>query len=77
MTPPCAPFRRAVLRPRVLKRPDVVLHGHAHRGTFRGFIGDVPVYNVAIEVMKRDFFVFELGDEGLRPLEQRLESAAD
>ena len=47
-------------------RPDVVLHGHAHRGTFAGEIGEVPVYNVAIEVMRRDFFVFELGDDGLR-----------
>src|SRR5919201_5554959 len=49
-------------------RPDVVLHGHAHRGTFEGFIGDVPVYNVALEVMQRDFFVFELDGHGLRPL---------
>src|SRR5947199_7741361 len=47
-------------------RPDVVLHGHAHRGTFEGEIGEVPVYNVAVEVMRRDFFVFELGDGGLR-----------
>src|SRR5919197_6661401 len=51
------------------RRPDVVLHGHAHRGTFEGFIGDVPVYNVAVEVMQRDFFVFELGDGGLRPID--------
>jgi len=49
-------------------RPDVVLHGHAHRGTFAGEIGEVPVYNVAIEVMRRDFFVFELGDQGLRAI---------
>jgi Icc-related predicted phosphoesterase len=49
-------------------RPDVVLHGHAHRGTFEGEIGEVPVYNVAVEVMQRDFFVFELGDGGLRVL---------
>jgi Icc-related predicted phosphoesterase len=49
-------------------RPDVVLHGHAHRGTFAGEIGEVPVYNVAIEVMRRDFFVFELGDDGLRAI---------
>ena len=47
-------------------RPDVVLHGHAHRGTFEGRIGEVPVFNVAVEVMRRDFFVFELGDDGLR-----------
>src|SRR4051812_21925752 len=49
-------------------RPDVVLHGHAHRGTFEGFIGDVPVYNVAVEVMQRDFFVFELDGTRLRPV---------
>jgi Icc-related predicted phosphoesterase len=46
-------------------RPDVVLHGHAHRGTFEGEIGEVPVFNVALEVMRRDFFVFELGPNGL------------
>jgi Icc-related predicted phosphoesterase len=48
-------------------RPNVVLHGHAHRGTFEGFIGEVPVYNVAVAVMKRDFFVFQLDGNGLRP----------
>jgi len=41
-------------------RPDLVLHGHAHEGTFAGSIGSVPVYNVAVHVMRRDFFVFEL-----------------
>jgi Icc-related predicted phosphoesterase len=40
--------------------PDLVLHGHAHAGTFSGAIGRVPVYNVAVHVMRRDFFVFEL-----------------
>ena len=40
--------------------PDLVLHGHAHEGTFAGAIGPVPVYNVAVHVMRRDFFVFEL-----------------
>ena len=45
-------------------RPDVVLHGHTHAGTFEGAIGDVPVFNVAVPAMGRDFFVFELdGDE--------------
>ena len=48
------------------RRPDVVLHGHAHRGTFEGRIGEVPVYNVAVEVMQRDFFVFELDENGPR-----------
>jgi Icc-related predicted phosphoesterase len=40
--------------------PDLVLHGHGHAGTFEGFIGAVPVYNVAVPVMGRDFWVFEL-----------------
>ena len=41
-------------------RPDVVLHGHAHSGSFEGAIGTVPVYNVAIHVTGRDFYVFDL-----------------
>ena len=40
--------------------PDLVLHGHAHAGTFQGAIGAVPVYNVSVQVMARDFWVFEL-----------------
>jgi len=41
-------------------RPDLVLHGHAHAGRLRGAIGDVPVYNVSVPVMQRDFWLFEL-----------------
>lgn len=41
-------------------RPDIVLHGHAHGGSFEGRIGDVPVYNVAVHVTGRDFWVFDL-----------------
>src|SRR5438270_620703 len=40
--------------------PDLVLHGHAHSGTFEGTIGSVPVYNVSVPVMGRDFWLFEL-----------------
>ncbi len=40
--------------------PDLVLHGHAHAGTFAGAIGDVPVRNVSVQVMGRDFWLFEL-----------------
>ena len=42
--------------------PDLVLHGHAHAGAFRGSIGRVPVFNVALP-MKREFWVFELDAE--------------
>jgi Icc-related predicted phosphoesterase len=40
--------------------PDLVVHGHAHAGTFAGKIGDVPVHNVSVPVMGQDFWLFEL-----------------
>jgi Icc-related predicted phosphoesterase len=40
--------------------PDLVLHGHGHKGTFEGLIGTVPVFNVATSVIGRDFWFFEL-----------------
>lgn len=47
-------------------RPDLALHGHAHAGTLHGSVaGLVPVYNVAVPVIKRDFWIFEL--RGTRP----------
>jgi len=41
-------------------RPDLVLHGHAHRGTFAAELGPVPVRNVAVAVTGKDFELFEL-----------------
>jgi uncharacterized protein len=41
-------------------RPDLVVHGHAHHGTPRGAIGEVPVYNVAVHVTGQDFALFEI-----------------
>ncbi len=43
---------------------DLVLHGHAHAGSFEGAIGSIPVYNVAVSVTGRDFWIFDL--EGAR-----------
>jgi Icc-related predicted phosphoesterase len=43
---------------------DLVLHGHAHAGSFEGCIGKIPVYNVAVHVTGRDFWIFDL--EGTR-----------
>lgn len=43
-----------------LHRPDLVVHGHGHAGTFAGSIGEIPVFNVAVPVIRRDFWVFEL-----------------
>jgi Icc-related predicted phosphoesterase len=48
-------------------QPDLVLHGHAHGGTFEGCIGPVPVYNVAVHVIGRDFWVFELEPKQREP----------
>jgi Icc-related predicted phosphoesterase len=42
--------------------PDLVVHGHAHDGKFRGAVGGVPVYNVSVHVIGRDFWTFELTD---------------
>jgi Icc-related predicted phosphoesterase len=44
-------------------RPDIVLHGHAHAGAFEGSIGGVPVYNVAVHVTGKDFWIFELEEQ--------------
>ena len=46
--------------PIVEHAPDIVLHGHAHAGSFRGKIANVPVFNVSVPVIGRDFWVFEL-----------------
>jgi uncharacterized protein len=45
---------------------DLVLHGHAHAGSFEGCIGTIPVYNVAVHVTGRNFWIFELDGSGVR-----------
>ena len=49
-----------IAAPIIQHEPDMVLHGHAHVGTFEGRIGDVPVYNVSVPVLGKDFWIFEL-----------------
>lgn len=44
--------------------PDLVVHGHAHEGSFQAEIGGVPVYNVAVQVTGRDFWIFDLEGGG-------------
>ncbi len=48
-------------------RPDIVVHGHAHHGSFEGDVDGVPVYNVAVHVTGRDFWVFEVGADAQAP----------
>ena len=52
--------------------PDLVLHGHAHAGTFAGRVGEVPVYNVSVPVMGEDWWVFEMSGDLPRPLRSAL-----
>jgi uncharacterized protein len=40
--------------------PDLVLHGHAHAGSFEGRIGSVRVFNVSVPVIKQDFWIVEM-----------------
>jgi Icc-related predicted phosphoesterase len=49
--------------------PDLVLHGHAHAGTFAGALGEVPVYNVSVPVLGEDFWVFEMSGARRMPSE--------
>ena len=51
--------------------PDLVLHGHAHAGTFAGKVGEVPVYNVSVPVMGEDWWVFEMSGAKRVPSEVR------
>src|SRR5918998_963705 len=46
--------------PLVEHQPQLVLHGHAHAGRFAGSLGAIPVHNVSVPVMQRDFWIFEL-----------------
>ena len=60
------------LAPPILEHaPDLVLHGHAHAGTFEGRIGEVPVYNVSVPVLGEDWWVFELAGKARAPSEVR------
>lgn len=56
--------------------PSLVLHGHGHAGTFEGFIGAVPVFNVAVSVTGSDFWVFELDPATGKLVEREAEAAA-
>jgi uncharacterized protein len=45
--------------PIIEHQPDLVLHGHAHAGRLEGRIGEVPIYNVSVPVIERDFWILE------------------
>jgi len=51
--------------------PDLVLHGHAHAGTFQGALAGVPVHNVSVPVLGQDFWVFEMTARQRAPSEVR------
>ncbi len=43
--------------------PDLVVHGHAHAGTFAGKVGEVEVFNGSVPVIGREYWLFELEAE--------------
>jgi Icc-related predicted phosphoesterase len=45
-------------------QPDLVIHGHAHAGTFAGRVGEIDVFNVSVPVIGRDHWLFELEPAG-------------
>jgi uncharacterized protein len=55
--------------PIVEHQPDLVLHGHAHAGSFDGRLAGVPVFNASVPVIGRDFWVFELSGAARHPAE--------
>ena len=55
--------------PIIEHQPDLVLHGHAHAGTFEGRLAGIPVFNVSVPVIGRDFWVFELTGAARHPAE--------
>ena len=55
--------------PLIEHAPDLVLHGHAHAGTFEGAVGEVPVFNVAVPVMGQEFWELELTGDPRAPSE--------
>ena len=46
--------------PLIEHQPDLVVHGHAHAGTFSGRVGEVDVFNVSVPVIGRHYWLFEL-----------------
>lgn len=49
-------------------RVDLALHGHAHHGVEHGrTAGGVPVRNVAIQVLRRYYTVYDIIPDGRRP----------
>src|SRR3954449_6053281 len=65
--PPPPPPPRRPAPPIREHAPDLVLHGHAHAGTFAGHVAGVPVHNVSVPVMGEDFWVFEMTGPSRRP----------
>lgn len=64
------PFLGSYLLAEAIDRtlPDLVIHGHAHRGTERGVTpGGVRVRNVALPVLGAPFRVYELPVQSHRP----------
>ncbi|MHA1722446.1 MAG: metallophosphoesterase family protein [Candidatus Baldrarchaeia archaeon] len=45
----CKKYEKAITK----RHPDIVIHGHSHNGTPKDYIGNIPVYNVALPLVKK------------------------
>ncbi|HKZ45541.1 MAG TPA: metallophosphoesterase, partial [archaeon] len=47
------------------RKPDLVVHGHSHRGTKRAWVDTVPVFNVAMP-LNREIVIIDT-EKDLKP----------
>lgn len=45
----CKKYEKVITK----RHPDVVIHGHAHSGKPKDYVGNVPIYNVALPLVKK------------------------
>lgn len=45
----CKKYEKVITK----RHPDVVIHGHAHKGKPKDYVGNVPIYNVALPLVKK------------------------
>jgi len=45
----CKKYEKVITK----RRPDIVIHGHSHEGKPKDYVGNVPIYNVALPLVKK------------------------
>ncbi|MBW3553104.1 MAG: metallophosphoesterase [Gemmatimonadetes bacterium] len=67
-----------LLQPIETLKPDVVFHGHAHHGTYRGETpSGIPVFNVALHVLQAEGLAVHMHEAAAPERRRRTESRAE